>query len=270
MSATTPTADGVVAPAASATSPTITVRALQWSDISAALSAGWADFRAAPTHLFVIALMYPIGALGALWVAADRALLPLAFPVISGLALLGPFAAVFLYELSRRREAGQAVKWWHGFNIFDASSTASLSALGVGVALFFVAWLAAAYAIYAATLGAASPDTIAGIAGGVFTTREGLRLLLIGNGVGLAFAVVAFSLNIVSFPLLVDRRAGPLTAMGTSLRVVAKSPVVSLAWGATIAVLLLLGLATLMVGLAVILPLLGHASWHIYRRAVAA
>ncbi|MCG8442206.1 MAG: DUF2189 domain-containing protein [Caulobacterales bacterium] len=246
----------------------VAIRSITMADLRAALREGWEDFRAVPTHLFFILLIYPIGALLGLWVANNQTVAPLAFPIVSGFALLGPFAAVVLYEISRRREQGLAPKWWHGFRAFGSASAPAIAILGLGLTALFSLWILLALVIYRATLGDAPPASFAALIGQTFSTPDGMTMLIIGNAVGFVFAVVVFASNMVSFPMLVDRHVHPFTAMVTSLRVFAKSPATSLAWAVIIVALLLAGTATLLVGLAVVAPVLGHASWRLYRRAV--
>jgi uncharacterized membrane protein len=143
--------------------------------------------------------------------------------------------------------------------------------LGLGTLLFalFVTWVATAQAIYIAAFGYEAAASIPDFAKRVLTTPEGWWLIVVGCGVGFLFAVVALCVSVVSFPLMLDRHASAADAMVTSLRAVAKNPMPMAVWGLIVAVLLVLGSLPLFLGLAVVIPLLGHATWHLYRKVVA-
>ncbi len=202
----------------------IDVRKIGASDIFDAIKLGVADFNAKPSHLFLLGLIYPIGCLlGVAW-AIERNLVPLAFPIISGYALMGPFAAVILYEVSRRREQGRDFDWREAFTVFTGPRSKTIGVLGLVLAVIFVAWLAIAQAIYAATVGAVGFDTFADFLRLVFLTPEGWTLIVIGNAVGFLLAVVVLAGFVVSFPLALDRDVGPIVAIKTSLRASFASP----------------------------------------------
>ena len=248
----------------------IDVRAITPSDLFDALKQGLADFRAKPSHLFVLGLIYPVGALVAAGAALDRDVIPLIFPVISGLMLMGPFAAVILYKISRRRERGLDFSWKDAPEVFRSSSTWSIVRLGLILVAVFALWLVAAQTVFNTTVGDAAFTTLAEFLRLSFTTPEGWRMMIVGNAIGFLFAAAVLATNIVSFPMLLDREEiGPAAAVATSLRVTAKSPLTVALWGLIIAGLMMIGFLTFFVGLAVVIPLLGHATWHLYRKAVA-
>lgn len=244
------------------------VRQIGFPDLGVALRAGWSDFMAAPTHLLFLAVIYPIAGLLIARATMQHALIPLLFPILAGFALIGPFVGLGLYELSRRREQGLTTAWSDARQIFNGPSIRAALGLGLILALVFAVWLYVAWAIYARLFGPIAPASMSGFIAALFSTREGLELILVGHGIGLAFAVTTLMLTVVSFPLLVDRPAGMVVAVQTSVKAVLINPVVMAAWGLIIAAGLMLGSALLLVGLAVVIPVLGHASWHLYRRVV--
>ena len=173
-----------------------------------------------------------------------------------------------MYELSRRRELGLAVSWGHAFGVFRSHSTRAIVTLGVLLTAIFFAWLAAAEAIYGLTFGGAAPLSIAAFARQVFATPAGWALIVVGNGVGFLFAVVVLTISVVSFPLLLDRDVGAVMAVQTSVRAVLKNPQTMALWGVIVAGTLALGCLPLFIGLAVAMPVLGHSTWHLYRKVV--
>jgi uncharacterized membrane protein len=246
------------------------IRRIEVADLRDVLARGWADFMACPTQLLFLGLIYPLIGFVAATVAGGGRLMPLLYPIVAGLSLMGPVAALGIYELSRRREQGLPVSWLHAFGVLRSPAIGSILALGLVLCAIFVAWLFSAQAIYRATMGAAPlPPTIWEFLGRVLTTAEGWELILLGNAVGFLFAALVLTLTVVSFPLLLDRGPGLRVAIRTSVRAVARNPGPMAGWGLTVAVLLLLGCLTVFVGLAVVMPLLGHSTWHLYRKVTA-
>lgn len=244
------------------------IRHLGVEDLRAALRAGVADFAACRTDVAFLAALYPLIGLLMAWIALDRNLLPLLFPLMAGFALVGPVAAVGLYEMSRRREAGEAAQWGDAFAVLRAPSFGAILALGLLLLAVFVVWIMTAHAIYLATMGPAYPASLTAFAGDVFATQGGLMMIVIGCGVGFLFAVAVLATSVIAFPLLLDRDVGLPGAVVTSLRVTMANPGPILVWGAIVAGGLLLGTLPFFLGLVVVLPVLGHATWHLYRRAV--
>ncbi|MCW2239694.1 DUF2189 domain-containing protein [Azospirillum canadense] len=245
------------------------VRRIAVADLRDVLARGIEDFGAYRTDVIFICLIYPIAGLVLGRAAYGRDMLQLLFPLASGFALVGPFAAVGLYEMSRRREQGVTVSWVDAFGVLASPSFGAILALGVILMVIFGFWLVAAQLIYMATLGPQPPASIESFARDVFTTREGWTLMVAGVGVGFLFAVLVLAISVVSFPLLLDRKVGVATAIVTSVRAVVANPVPMAAWGLIVAGGLVIGSIPLFVGLIVILPVLGHATWHLYRKAVA-
>jgi uncharacterized membrane protein len=249
------------------------LRRIGLPDLATALRRGWADFLATPTQLIFLCVLYPAIGLVAATLAAGGEVMHLFYPMAAGFALVGPIAALGVYEISRRRELGRPTRWSDVFTVLQAPALPAILLLGLVLVGLFLGWLWAAHAIHAATLGTLprDPDAMAGLVplGQVFGTAEGRRMLLLGHAVGFGFAAVVLALTVVSFPMLLDRpQSGLGQAVGTSLRAVALNPVPMAAWGLIVAALLLLGSLPLFIGLAVVLPVLGHATWHLYRLVV--
>lgn len=244
------------------------VRTIGIADLREALVRGLADFNAMPTHLLFLCVIYPIVMLVAARTYAGYDVLPLVFPLLAGYTLIGPLVATGMYELSRRREQGLDISRGHAFDVLRFRSIRSIATLGVVLMVIYFAWLFAAQAIYELYFGSAVPESIAAFARQVFTTSSGWALMIVGCGVGFLFAVVVFTLSVVSFPLLLDRDVGVMTAVGTSISAVLANPLTMAMWGLIVAGALLIGSLPLFVGLAVALPVLGHATWHLYRKVV--
>lgn len=245
------------------------VRRISFADLSAALRAGFDDFMRMPSHLVFIGIIYPlVGVVLATWTSGADAL-PLLFPLASGFALIGPVAAIGLYEISRRREQGLPVSWRDALAVRRSPALPSIVAVGVLLLAVFLAWLLVARGLYVELLGPEPPASMAALLDRVFSTREGWTLLIVGNLTGLIFAIVALCTSIVAFPLLLDRDVGAWAAVQTSWRAATTNPVEIAAWGLIVAALLVLGSLPIFAGLAVVMPILGHATWHLYRRLVA-
>ncbi|HEY7661836.1 MAG TPA: DUF2189 domain-containing protein [Xanthobacteraceae bacterium] len=244
------------------------VRTVTLADLKDALARGVADFSAMPSHAVFLCLIYPVVGLVLARLTLGYDVLPLLFPLAAGFALLGPFAAIGFYELSRRREAGLAVSWQDAFDVLRSPSRGAIAALALLLVIIFAIWIAVAQAIYVANFGYEPAASIPHFIQQVFTTPAGHRLIIIGNLVGFLFALLVLSISVVSFPLLLDRDVGAVEAVLTSVRAVAANPVTMAAWGLIVAALLLIGSFPLFFGLAVAVPVLGHATWHLYRKAV--
>jgi uncharacterized membrane protein len=245
------------------------VRRIGLADIKDALAQGLNDFAAFRDDVVLICIVYPVAGLILARLAFGYELLPLVFPLASGFALIGPFAAVLLYEMSRRREQGLNVSWGDAFTLFRSPALGAILVLGLALMALFLLWLGAAWGIYALTLGPEPPASISGFARDVLTTERGWAMIVIGVGVGFLFAVVALAVGVVSFPLLVDRQVRLATAVKTSVDAVLANPGTMALWGLIVAGSLVLGSIPLLVGLIVVMPVLGHATWHLYRKVVA-
>jgi uncharacterized membrane protein len=246
----------------------LTVRRIGPGDLVDALAKGWDDFSAMPSHAVFLCLVYPIIGIAIAALTLGYALLPLLYPLAAGFALIGPFAAIGLYELSRRREAGVEVSARDALDVLHSPSIGAILALGVLLMLLFLIWVAVAHAIYVANFGYAAPTSIGQFLHEVFETPAGWNLIVVGNGVGLLFAVAALAVSAVSFPLLLDRDVGAAVALATSVRALLANPLPMALWGLIVAVLLFVGSLPAFLGLTVVLPVLGHATWHLYRKLI--
>lgn len=249
----------------------VRVREIGIDDLRIALSQGWDDFADKRGDLVFVGFIYPLAVLFSIFYALHVSILPLLFPLISGSVLLGPALASGFYELARRREDRLDTRWRHFFDAVRGPAALSLFGLTAIVFLIFLVWILAAWIIYANTLGALGSDSVRSAANfleAVFTTPEGRRMFVVGNLVGLCFATLTLAISVVSFPMLVDRPVGIATAIKTSIRVARKNPTTVAVWGLIVVGLLVLGSLPALVGLAVVLPVLGYATWHLYRRAV--
>ena len=246
------------------------VRSITPMDLKDVLAKGLADFRAMPTHVIFLSLIYPVAGLAIARWTFGYDIIPMLYPLLAGFALIGPFAAIGLYELSRRREQGLDTSWKHAFDIVHSPSLWSIVALGLLLVAIFGVWLAVAHGLYVAHFGEDErPIALAEFARRILRTPEGHSLIVIGNAVGFLFALASFALSVVSFPLLLDRNVGMATAIVTSIRAILKNPVTMVLWGLIVAIGLALGSLPFLFGLAVVMPILGHATWHLYRKVVA-
>src|ERR1700753_3216382 len=245
------------------------IRRIGLSDLHDALRRGWEDCKKVPSHAIILCVIYPVLGLAIARTVLGYSVLPLLFPLAAGFALLGPFAALGLYELSRRRENGEPASATDALDVLRSPSFGAMLGLGVLLLALFVTWVATAQAIYTAAFGYAGATGIPDFVERVLTTPQGWWLIVVGCGAGFLFAVVALCISVVSFPLMLDRHARAGAAIATSLRAVARNPVPMAAWGLIVAALLVLGSLPFFLGLAVVIPLLGHATWHLYRAVIA-
>lgn len=238
------------------------------ADLGAALAKGFADFGAFRTDVIVLCLLYPIVGLVLSRVAFGHGMLPLIFPLASGFALIGPAIAVGLYEMSREREAGAEVTWTHAFGVIRSPGFGGMLMLGMVLLAIFALWQVAAFALYNVVFGPQMPASLEGFVRDVFTTEAGWTMIVVGCGVGFVFATVVLAISVVSFPLLLDRHVGVTTAVTTSVRAVMENPGPMAAWGLIVAASLMVGAIPLLLGYAIVIPVLGHATWHLYRRLI--
>jgi len=245
------------------------VRAIGLTDLRDAVAKGIEDFNAVPTHAVFLGIIYAVLGIILFRLAFGYDVLPLVYPMLAGFILLGPCAAIALYELSRRRERGLDVSAEHLLEVFRSLPIAAIVRLGLVLLAIFFAWLVAAKTMYAQIMGGAVPASLGEFSHQVLTTSAGWQLIVVGNAVGFVFAALALVISVVSFPILVDRNVGAATAVRTSVRAVAANPLTMAAWGLFVVAALIVGSLPLFFGLAVVFPVLGHATWHLYRRIVS-
>jgi uncharacterized membrane protein len=244
------------------------IRKIDPSDILGALSQGFDDFRAMPSHLLFLGLIYPICGMILAYLSSQQDVLQLLFPLASGFALIGPFAAIGLYEMSRRRELGLDTSWRHAFEVIRSPSIPSIIVLGLALVAVFAIWIAVAQTLYVELFGPKAPTSYADFLSEVFSTGGGWALILLGCFIGFCFAVVSFSVSVVAFPLLLDRPVSAAAAVGASVKTVLANPRAMALWGLTVAVLLFVGSLPFFLGLVIVMPVLGHATWHMYRKSI--
>jgi uncharacterized membrane protein len=268
-------------------SPVPTIRHIRVSDIKDAIKQGFEDFEAYRSDVVMLCVVYAVVGLILVRLMFGSDLIPLLFPMASGFAIIGPFAALALYEMSRMRERGVPVSWANAFDVLKAPAIGSIMILGAGLVALFLLWIMTAWLIFANTMGTppltsisgevliyAKPlgtppvTSISGFLHDVFRTTGGQAMIVVGIGVGFLFALAAMMISVVSFPYLLDQDVGLDTAVRTSVKAVISNPGPMAVWGLTVAGLLVLGSIPAFVGLVVVVPVLGHATWHLYRKLV--
>jgi uncharacterized membrane protein len=243
------------------------VRRIGVGDLRDALAKGIDDFAACRSDVVFLCLIYPALGLVLASLASGYGMLPLLFPLASGFALVGPFAAVGLYEMSRRREApGAEAGWPDALSVARAPAFGKIVLLGLMLVVIFLLWLGTAEGIYALTLGPDEPTSLASFIHDVIATSAGWALIGVGCGVGFLFAVGVLMIATVSFPLLLDRDVALGAAIWTSVRAVSINAGTMALWGFIVAAGLVIGSIPLFLGLVVVMPVLGHATWHLYRK----
>ena len=249
--------------------PRPVIRKIAIADLKEVLAKGFEDFAAYRTDVIFLCVLYPIVGLVIARLVIGQGLFELLFPVASGFALIGPLISIGLYEMSREHEQGAPVSWITAFQVARSRSAGAIAILGIVLMAIFLLWLFAAQAIYNATLGPDLPQSIGALVHDVFATPAGWALIGVGVGVGFVFALVVFVGTIVSFPLLLDRQdVGIDVAIGTSIRAVAANPGPMAAWALIVAAGLAIGSIPFLIGLAFVIPIFGHATWHLYRKLI--
>jgi uncharacterized membrane protein len=245
------------------------VRSISPSDLKDVLARGLDDFWAMPTHVIFIGLVYAFAGLLIGRLAFGYDVIPILYPLAAGFALIGPIAAIGLYEMSRRRELGLKTGWTDVFSIRHSPSRRSILVLGVVLFALFVAWITVANTLFTAAFGGLKPASLAALVEEVLMTENGMWLLIVGNAAGFVFAATALIISAISFPLLLDRKVTAAEAAMTSVRAFMKNPFTMSLWGLIVAVALAIGSLPLFAGLAIVVPVLGHSTWHLYRKVVA-
>lgn len=229
------------------------------------LRAGWRDFRRAPAFGLFFSAVYVAGGLVLWWVFTARGQEIWLMPFILGFPLVAPFAAVGLYEVSRRLEAGEPLLWPAVLGVVFAQKDRQLPSMAVVVLLLFMFWIFIAHMTFAMFMGFQAMTNVTTDPWGVLSTGNGPAMLLFGTVVGGAFAAVLFAFTVVGLPLLLEREVDFITAIITSVQAVVANPFAMATWAGTITLCLFLGMVPMFLGLFIVLPVLGHASWHVYR-----
>jgi uncharacterized membrane protein len=245
------------------------IRRIKAADLKDVLARGLRDFEAYRSDVVFLCLIYPIIGIALVWLTFGYEMLPLVLPLAFGFALVGPVAAVGLYEMSRRREQGIPTTWVDAFGAIRSPGFGAILVLGSVLLAIFLLWLLTANLIYQVTLGPEPPVSIAGFIRDVLTTSSGWMMIIVGVGVGFLFAFLVLAISVVSFPLLLDRDVGLDAAAWTSIRAVTANPGPMLLWGFIVAGGLLIGSIPAFLGLIIVMPVLGHATWHLYHKVVA-
>ena len=245
------------------------INTLTIEDLRDALRNGAEDLAAARADVLMLVVVYPLIGLLLAALTLNYELAPLLFPLFSGFALLGPVAAVGLYEVSRRREQGLPYSWANAADLINSPSFGALLILGLYHIALFGLWMLSAQAIFEMTMGSTAANGVMEFAAEVMTTPAGWAMIVVGCGFGFLFALLVLATSVVSFPLLLDRNIGVPSAIATSWKVFLKNPAVICCWGLIVAVALAVGSLPALIGLVVVVPILGHATWHLYRRAIA-
>ncbi len=240
---------------------------LDFSDLKVALGKGLSDFRQAPIYGIVFGAIF--AALGVVlylqfvvW-QSDISIVPLA----AGFPLIGPFVAVGMYEVSRLIERGESVSWLSVMQAIYAERKRQIPSIAFVVLFIFLIWVYMAHLVFALSFGL-KPLTNVMSSTDILMTKEGITMLLMGSVVGGFLSFVLFSITVIGIPLLVDREIDVVTAMITSFSLVLNNMVVMLSWGVIVGLLLLVAMIPMFLGLIVVLPVLGHATWHLYKLAI--
>ena len=248
--------------------PKMRINHLDMKDVRAALADGIADFRRYPVFGLFFGGIYALGGLFIVVVLSLYHLPWMIIPVAIGFPLIGPFVAVGLYEISRRHERGEPISWRGILTEVFRQRERQLSWMAFVVLFVFWIWIYQVRLLLALFLGFKIPASLAAFATIVTTTPEGMLFLLVGTIVGGVIATVLFSLTVISMPLLLDQEIDFVTAMLTSIRTVTENPTPMLTFGLIVAATAVISMLPLFAGLFVALPVLGHATWHLYRRAI--
>lgn len=251
--------------AQSAIAPVTLAQNLTAKDIRDALKAGWRDFASYPIYGLFFAAFYVAGGLGLVYGLSSMGQGWWLIPIMAGFPLLAPFSAVGLYEVSRRREASLPLNWRGVLGALGGKGDEQLILMGAIVFVAFSFWMILAHGIFAIFLGESG---IGGVSGALFLSPDAIMMLLVGSVVGGIFALGLFAITVISLPMLVDQEVDFITAIIVSLGVVRSNKRVMLGWALLVAVTLSLTMLPLFAGLFIALPVLGHATWHLYRRAV--
>lgn len=234
-------------------------------DLIGALSAGWRDFVAMPQYGLFFGGVYVLAGLAIGYVTVTGGELAWLIPAIAGFPLVAPFVAVGLYEASRRRKTGEPLDWRGVLGALKGHGDDQILSMGAIVFVAFSFWMIVAHAIFAIFM---AESGVGGDSLGALLSPAGIAMLTVGSVVGGLMALAFYAMTVISLPMLVDRKIDFLTAIIASFKVMRGNMAMMLVWAAMIAALLFIAMIPVFLGLMVVLPLLGHATWHLYRRVV--
>lgn len=238
------------------------------ADLRAALSSGTKDFLRAPMFGLFFGGFYALGGLVLLYGIFELEMLWLAYPLVIGFSLVGPFVATGLYEISRKLEAADAFTWGEILGVIWLQHRRELGWMAFVMLFIFWIWMYQIRTLVAVFFGSSGFADFSGFVEAVLTTNTGWTFLLVGHAVGAVISLVLFVLTVISCPLLLDKDVDFVTAMMASIRSVLASPIIMLGWGAFVSLAIILSAVPAFIGLLFVLPVLGHATWHLYRRLI--
>jgi uncharacterized membrane protein len=245
------------------------VQKISFADIGAALAAGWRDFLAHPAYGLFFGAVYAAGGLLVVGSVIALNMAYFAYPLVAGFALIGPFVAVGLYEVSRRRERGEPLSWGGVLGVINRSRRGELTWMAFAMLFALVVWMYQVRLLIAFFMADSMAGTLADFVTQMVTTPNGLLFLALGHGIGAVLSLLIFAITVVSVPMLLDRDVDFITAMIASVKAVTTSPLPMIAYGAAVVLALLAACVPAFLGLLIVLPVLGHTTWHLYRRAIA-
>ncbi|WP_299842000.1 DUF2189 domain-containing protein [uncultured Roseovarius sp.] len=246
-----------------------TVNKVTADDITESLKAGFSDFLARPVMSGFFGLFYAVFGILIVWCLFWLGKVWMVIPAAIGFPLVAPFAAAGLYEMSRRLQKGESFGWSEILTVMANQRKREMGWMAFVTLFILWVWFYQFRTLLVIILQDSSFSDLDGFINTVFFTPEGWTFLAIGTCVGAFLSAALFSVTVVAMPLLLDREIDFISAMLTSIRVVQENPVVMLVWAVIIIVTMLLSLVPAFLGLIFTLPILGHTTWHLYRRAVS-
>lgn len=244
------------------------VNTITISDVLRSLRDGLRDMQRAPVYGMFFGLLYAGFGWLLVYLMIGLDFGSYVYPMVTGFALVAPFAGAAFYEISRRLEKGEPLSWGAVFGCIFGRGGKAVGIMAIVTTFSYIIWLDIAAALYVMFF-SMKPPRFDALLEAILTTPKGFVFFVVGNGIGAVLALIVFSIMVVSLPMVFDRDVDFVTAMITSVKSVLANPKPMLLWCAIIGVLLGLSLVSVFAGLIVTLPLLGHATWHLYRRTVA-